>query len=149
MEITQRGDYAIRAMTYLAMQKSGIISPVRHIAEWQQVPAPFLRKILQDLCRAGLVLVRRGVFGGYALARSPEQITVLEVIEAVDGPLAFTRCLQENGCPCPLFGRCAAEDMWRSVRDSMVGQLKTYNFAVLSDEQRRLDEEVGRILAMA
>jgi Rrf2 family protein len=87
MRITTRTRYAIRALYDLAFHRLGQAAGAKEIADRQKVPLRFLEQILQDLRRAGIVEARRGPRGGYALARSPAEISLAEVLHAVRGPL--------------------------------------------------------------
>jgi len=99
MRLTRGSDYAMRGMIYLAKQPRGKICLVSDVAEAQGVPESYLAKIFQDLSRSGLVVSHRGAKGGFALARDPGKITLRQVIEAVEGPIALSPCLDERvGC---------------------------------------------------
>lgn len=91
MEISLKADYALRAVLYIAQ----MVSPrptITEIAEKEKIPREFLAKILLDLTDAGILKSFKGVKGGYQLARRPAQITMLEVIEAINGPVALNLC---------------------------------------------------------
>lgn len=98
MKITQAGEYALLALIHLAKQPEGRLVMIDDISKGERIPKGFLAKILQSLAKAGHIRSRQGARGGFTLARSPEQITVLEVIETIEGKIAFQRCLEENGC---------------------------------------------------
>jgi Rrf2 family iron-sulfur cluster assembly transcriptional regulator len=99
MRLTRGSDYAMRGMIYLARQSAGKICLVSEVAEAQSVPESYLAKIFQDLSRSGLVVSHRGAKGGFVLARDPDKITLRQVIEAVEGPIALSPCLDERvGC---------------------------------------------------
>jgi Rrf2 family iron-sulfur cluster assembly transcriptional regulator len=99
MRLTRGSDYAMRGMIYLAKQPAGKVCLVSQVAEAQGVPESYLAKIFQDLSRSGLVISHRGAKGGFALARDPDKITLRQVIEAVEGSIALSPCLDERvGC---------------------------------------------------
>jgi Rrf2 family iron-sulfur cluster assembly transcriptional regulator len=99
MRLTRGSDYAIRGMIYLARQPQGQVCLVSQVAEVQCLPESYLAKIFQDLSRSGLVVSHRGAKGGFVLARDPKEITLRQVIEAVEGPIALSPCLDERiGC---------------------------------------------------
>jgi len=99
MRLTRGSDYAIRGMMYLAKQPRGKVCLVSQVAEVQCLPESYLAKIFQDLSRSGLVVSYRGAKGGFVLARDPNEITLRQVIEAVEGPIALSPCLDERmGC---------------------------------------------------
>ena len=99
MRLTRGSDYAMRGIVYLAKQPRGTVCLVSDVAEAQGVPESYLAKIFQDLSRSGLVVSHRGAKGGFALARDPDRITLRQVIEATEGPIALSPCLDERvGC---------------------------------------------------
>jgi Rrf2 family protein len=88
MKVSKRGEYGMRALCHLAERHGQGVVHIRQIADEESIPAKFLEGILLELKRAGLVRSRRGVEGGYALARDPEEILIGEVARILDGPLA-------------------------------------------------------------
>ncbi len=99
MRLTRGSDYAMRGMIYLAKQSRGKICLVSDVAQAQGVPESYLAKIFQDLSRSGLVISHRGAKGGFALARGSDAITLRQVVEAIEGPIALSPCLDERvGC---------------------------------------------------
>ena len=93
LQLTRGGEYAIRAMTYLARFPDGHVASLHDIGQAQDIPESFLAKILQSLVRAGLTVSQRGAHGGFALARPASEITMQQVIEAVDGPISVNQCV--------------------------------------------------------
>ena len=119
LQLTRGGEYGIRAMTYLAARPYGELAALRDIGREQDVPESFLAKILQSLVHAGLVTSQRGAHGGFLLARPADEITVREVIEAVDGPISL------NGCvlwpeDCRRSAGCRMHEVWVSAQESMM-----------------------------
>ena len=106
MEITRQSDYAVRAVLDLAMLSDDERAFSEAIAGRQDIPAAFLTKIFSRLAAEGIVTTRRGVKGGVRLARPASEITMLEVIEAIDGPIALNRCTRRPS-DCPLDATCA------------------------------------------
>ena len=88
MQIPRRVDYGLRAVIYLSVQDPRKCCSITEIAKQYGVPKEFLKKIIQDLIRCGLIKSKRGASGGYSLARSPEQISFYDVIAAIEGPIA-------------------------------------------------------------
>ncbi len=115
MEITRRTDYAIRLMVALAQGDGGPIS-VRQLAEEQHVPYAFARGIQRDLVAAGLAETKRGARGGLCLARPAAEITLLDVIEAVEGPIALNMCTADPDW-CQRMGSCSVHQVWRGADD--------------------------------
>src|SRR3954468_8932762 len=96
LQISRKIDSALRAMIYLSSVPAARISPFREIARAMDVPEDFLAKILKVLADAGLVVSQRGSRGGYRLAKAPVEISFLDVIEAVEGPVKLNVCLDEG-----------------------------------------------------
>lgn len=110
MRITRKSDYGLRAMVELARRFGEAPISIGEISASQGIPDPFLEKIMQELKSAGLIQATHGRGGGYSLKRSPETISVKEVIEALEGPVALVNCLDaslrceiERGCPTSAF----------------------------------------------
>lgn len=113
MRLTRGTDYGIRGMIYLARRPPGTVALVRDVAAAQDVPESYMAKIFQDLSRIGLLISHRGAKGGFSLGRTPEQITLRELIEALEGPVALLPCLHphhpcERSADCPLRRAMAA-----------------------------------------
>jgi Rrf2 family protein len=128
LRISRKIDYGLRAMIYLASIPIGAVVPFREIARKMSVPEDFLAKILKQLVDERLVRSTRGPHGGYALARPPAEISFLEVIEAVEGPIALNVCLDDEGCGRSEF--CTMVGVWRAGQEKM---LEVYRQAKLSD----------------
>lgn len=111
-------EYAIRAV--LCVARSGESVLVRDIAEQEAIPKSFLSKLVQSLAHAGVLEARRGVHGGVQLARSQETISILEIIEACEGPLLSPTCLLNHTEHCPRSSRCAIHEVWRKAQEGMV-----------------------------
>lgn len=131
LQLTRGGEYAIRAMSYLARRPAGEISSLRDVSAEQDIPDSFLAKIFQSLVHGGLVASQRGAHGGFSLARAPEEITVRDVIEAVDGPIAL------NGCvlwpeDCRRSGDCRMHEVWMLAQERMMDVLGEVTLAELA-----------------
>jgi Rrf2 family protein len=95
MVLTRAGDYGIFGVLYLARQPKGKIVSLSEVSRAESIPEKFLAKIFQSLTRVGLIVSHRGARGGFSLARPAEQITVKELMEAIQGPICFSKCLSE------------------------------------------------------
>jgi Rrf2 family protein len=126
--LTRESDYAVRALA--ALGTSGGHVQVARIAQEQAVPFDFLQKILRKLKTAGFVTVRRGPGGGFALARPPADITLLDVLDAVQGPLTVSQCLLD-GYECPMASTCPVRDRLAAVQDSVRSSLAGITLSVL------------------
>ena len=122
MRLTMQGEYAIRAMLELARRYDDGLMSAKELAAHQDIPSVFLTKILATLTKAGLVLSQRGSRGGIKLARQPSEISLQEIIEAIEGPLALNLCLQGEGA-CDRKPGCKAHDVWCRVQDAMRREL--------------------------
>lgn len=118
MELTRKGDYAIRGIIYLASQPPDRISLLSEIAAAVDVPQTFLAKIFQQFSKTGIVKSYRGTGGGFMLARLPEQITLLQVVEAVEGPITPNRCLMAPG-ECERDSFCTVHPVWGHVQQQV------------------------------
>lgn len=130
MQITHEADYATRAVLHLARLKHDRLVPTNEIARRQNIPSSFLAKIIAQLSIAGLLYTSRGANGGVKLARKPQNITLLEVIEAIDGPIRIINCVERNGS-CSCEGDCPIQDVFSNVQNDLVAKLKSTTFAQL------------------
>lgn len=130
MQITRQADYALRAMYFLSKLDPNERAATSLIADEQKIPPSFLAKIISQLSIAGLIHTSRGARGGVSLARSPEKISILEVVEAIDGPLSLNECTHSvDGCP---FGEdCPLRPVWCEVQVELVDRLRKTTFASL------------------
>ncbi|MFO0754395.1 MAG: Rrf2 family transcriptional regulator [Thermodesulfovibrionales bacterium] len=127
MKISREADYAIRCILHMA-QEPGTLHLIADIAKGQEVPKSFLAKILQKLVRAGIVSSTRGVNGGFSLNRLPADITLLDVIEAVEGPLSLNVCVVDNKA-CRRKKACSVHPVWKELREFLSGKMREYSFA--------------------
>jgi Rrf2 family protein len=131
MQLTREGDYGIRSVLYLARQPYKKISFVTEISEEYKIPRSFLAKILQKLVKAKIVRSYRGVKGGFSLARQAKDISVLDVLEAIEGKLAMNICLADKK-KCDFSRNCPIHSVWANVQSKVVEVLKKSNFEDLS-----------------
>lgn len=135
MRVSTRGDYASRALLSLSLHSAEDgPTTVRDIAERTGLPQPYLEQILLALKGAGLVRSKRGVGGGYLLARPPEEINLAEIVRAVDGPIA----LGDFGQPhtdgaCDHEGQCVLLSVWHTVGDEMRLLLEDFSLADIAE----------------
>ena len=130
MKLTMTGDYAVRAVVYLATKGMGEISTTAEIAEAQDIPPSFLAKVMQALNRAAIVKVHRGKSGGFSLAKDGGDITVLNVVEAVEGPVFLNRCLVKQG-ECTRDRVCQSHYVWKEAQAELVKVLDKYSVSEL------------------
>lgn len=134
LRITKLTDYAIVLLAQLSpgREASGSAHPTRELASRTGLPQPTASKILKDLARAGIVVSQRGVQGGYRLARSPEAISVADIIDAVDGPIALTECSTGEPDSCALTGACSVEASWIRINDVVRSALSGISLAEMA-----------------
>lgn len=130
MQITRQADYATRAILYLARNWNGKRVATSQVAKEQKIPSSFLAKIISQLSIAGLLHTSRGPHGGISLARNPEQITLLQVIEAIDGPIQLNVCIGREGV-CSFEDNCPIQLVWRDAQNELITKLRNTNFAQL------------------
>jgi Rrf2 family iron-sulfur cluster assembly transcriptional regulator len=134
MQITREGDYGIRSVLYLARQPFKKVSFVNEISEEYKIPRSFLAKILQKLVKAKLVRSYRGVKGGFSLAKQAREISVLDVLEAIEGKLAINVCLEDKK-KCSFSKHCPTHFLWNSVQTKVLDTLKKANFDDLARQK--------------
>ncbi len=130
LELTKRGDYAVRAMLALARAPAERRTSVRRIAEEMEIPVRFLPQVMGDLLAAGLVEATTGRAGGYRLARPADAITLLDVVDAVEGDGRRRSCVLRSG-PCGLDGYCDVHDVFFAAQDAMLATLAAARLADL------------------
>ncbi len=129
LRISRKMDYGVRSVIYLASLPAGSVMPFREVARQMLIPEDFLAKILKTLVDHGIVRSTRGPRGGYTLAKAAGDITFLEVIEAVEGPVALNVCLDGEDA-CGHSTACTMVSVWRLGQEKM---LDVYRQAKLSD----------------
>lgn len=131
MRVSTRGDYASRALLSLALRTDlGVPTSVRDLAERTGLPQPYLEQILLSLKGAGLVRSKRGVGGGYVLARPAEEITLAEIVAAVDGPIvAGDFGVPHQDGACDHEGQCVLLGVWADVGNHMREHLSSFTLA--------------------
>lgn len=141
--LSRGAEYAVRGILYLAMKPMGKISYVEEIATAQDVPRAYLAKIFQTLGKKGFVKSLRGPGGGFSLTRGPEEITLRDIIEAMEGPMFLNSCLIHVGY-CDRDEKCPIHDVWREVQDKFMGLLSDCTFAALAESGRLKEKLAGQ-----
>ena len=137
MQITRQADYAVRAVLYLARLGTNERASTSTVAEEQRIPPSFLAKIISQLSIAGLLHTSRGARGGVTLARDAKDISLLEVIEAIDGPIQLNECVGEDG-ECTFDEDCVLRPVWSDAQNELVKRLKGTNFSQLLEKSKVL-----------
>src|SRR5205085_3667327 len=137
-------EYALRALLVLGLNYDRPVVRIQTISEQQNIPKKFLEQILNDLKSAGIVQSKRGVSGGYRLARRPEEISLASVIRHIEGALAPVSCVSERfyeRCSCPDESRCAIRSVMKEVREAVVKIAERVTIAELCERSRKLQEK--------
>lgn len=139
MQITRETDYAIRCVLYLTSRTDRVVM-VDEISREMAAPKSFLAKILQKLVKADIARSFRGVKGGFQLSREPRDITLLDVIEAVEGSIALNACVLDRTA-CGFSSTCAVHPVWIGLRAEFNELLKKHNFADIAGTKPSSDRE--------
>lgn len=140
MKLSKRGEYGLKALIELAANDSEEVIRIRELAEREQIPLKFLEQILLALKNAGLLQSRRGVNGGYYLARPAEEITLGQVVRTLDGPVAPIRCVSQMAyerCVCLDENTCGLRLAMLDVRNAIADVLDN---TTLADAARRANK---------
>jgi Rrf2 family protein len=140
MIYSRSAEYAIHALTELALLPAGEFALVKAVAEETAIPSHFLAKLLQDMARIGLLKSTKGPHGGFRLNVPPEEISMLRIVEVIDGPGRFDRCLG-GSAECNEKVVCAMHDGWMTLRSRIIDYLGGTSIADLAKalvEKRRL-----------
>ena len=130
VQITRQADYAVRAVLYLAQLGPGGQASTAQIARAQTIPLTFLAKIVSQLASSGVVRATRGARGGVALARPADSISLLEIVEAIDGPMTLNQCVSDPD-NCALGDTCAVRAVWCETQSQLVTKLAQTKFGNL------------------
>ena len=141
--ITRESDYAIRCILHLSENKDKL-SSVKDISDPMEIPQSFLAKILQRLLKAGLVESIRGAGGGFKLAKTPEDISMLDVVKAIDGTISFNKCVDDEDF-CELREDCVMHPIWRELSSDVELVLSKKDFKTLSEAYTSTRKQKRRI----
>ena len=131
LKLTKKADYALMALNHLARHYGEGAASAKDIAQAYGIPAGLMAKVLQRLARQGLLRSQHGTNGGYTLARPPEFITALEVINAIDGPVMITSCQTARG-ECVQTPMCTVKEPLRKVNERIVNALSALSIAEIN-----------------
>ena len=129
-------EYALQAVSFLALKSAGEMTPIKELTKKLDIPYHFLGKILQDLTRKGLLISMKGPTGGFALGKPSNDITLLHIVEAIDGIEFSKQCIM--GFPeCSGKNPCAVHERWAVLRDSIYQMLNGKNIAEIAGEMKK------------
>ncbi len=155
MQITRAGEYAVLGLMCLARRPAASVVMIDEVSREEKIPKSFAAKIFQSLVKGGLVKSNRGSGGGFTLLKPAKEITVLHVIEAIEGRIAFQRCLDPDEPKCEHHGGCAlcglfeqAQDQVKDVfsRTTLADLMKTH--VPVGDSHRRSGARGGKKLEL-
>jgi Rrf2 family protein len=135
MKLSTRGRYAVTAMFDLAAYGDGDPISAAAISDRQGIPLSYLEQLLLKLKRGGLVTTVKGPSGGYRLAKKPAQVSIGEIIQAADGPVALADCVSSNS-GCPKSGCCSTRSLWERLSDKVTKVLDATTLKDLCEENR-------------
>jgi len=140
VNLSQRCQYAVRAVLELAKHYGQGPIVISRIAANQAIPQRFLENILNDLRPTGLIESRRGIQGGYFLTKDPATLSVGEVIRLIEGPLNPVRCIGDGDGPsCPMKGSCSLIHLWRRAKTAIEAVYNGTTFQDLVDQEKASD----------
>ncbi len=122
MKISTKGRYGLRILIDIAIHNSNSPRMIKQIAESQQISSKYVSRLILELKNAGFVKSVRGVNGGYILAKSPNAISLLDVVEAMEGELSIVDCVMNSDC-CGRCSTCPARNVWKTANDSLRNSL--------------------------
>ena len=132
-KLSKKADYGLIAVKHLAMHREQHACSANEIADEYGISSTLMAKVLQKLARQNLVAAKHGSSGGYQLSKTPDQISALEVITAIDGPVLITSCVTSHG-NCDATSKCSVREPLRRVNDSILNVLGTVTIAQMSEE---------------
>ena len=140
-KVSQKTEYALRALIELALRGPGAPVPAREISEAQGIPLRFLEQQLSQLHKAGLVESFRGAGGGCRLALDPSGVTVARVVDVMEGPHFPMYCLEPEDHTCVQDSRCGLQELWSDVHEAVRVVFERVTVADLATRHRRLAPE--------
>lgn len=141
MQITRASDYAVRVMIHLASLPPDSTVRQAEFSKATEVSGHFLSKVLQQLVRARLIRSQRGSGGGYVLATSAERISLLDVVEAMEGPVRLNQCLEE-GLSCNQKSWCPAHHVWAEAQAAITNVLGGASMAILAAQAKGMSDQL-------
>lgn len=141
IRINRETDYAVLVLGLMAAEPERRYSAA-WLAEERGLPAPVVSKILKTLVRAGLLVSQRGARGGYALARPPEQISLADVVAAMEGPISLTHCIDSGPESCQYHSGCVASSNWSRINQVIQQALEGINLLEMTQPMNPVPAEV-------
>lgn len=143
--LSKGAEYAIRGLLFMAMKKDNTISYIDEIARETDLPKPYLAKLFQLLAKKGFVKSYRGPGGGFLFAKSPSSITLLEIIEVMEGRIFLNDCLIKTGF-CPRDSVCPVHDIWHEAQKRVLEHLGSTSLDKIAESGRLKEQAQTTIL---
>ena len=134
LRLSKSTDYGIRILAQLARDEQGVTRNAREVAEDLYLPVPMVSKVMKSLARAGVLESHRGPGGGFSLSHRPDDLSVADMIAALEGPVALTEC-QVGPSLCRHEGNCSVQEPWSVINRSVRNTLATIKLSDLIDPQ--------------
>jgi Rrf2 family protein len=147
LKLTKKADYGLIALKHLAVHEASGSCSAKDIAESYGIPLPLLSKILQKLARSGFLRSEHGTNGGYRLAKDARDITALEIIRTIDGPIFLTSCFTEHGM-CSHSDRCNVREPLRKVHEGILKLLASITISDMTQEDAEIDVPASGLYAL-
>jgi Rrf2 family protein len=142
LKLTKKADYGLIALRHLALNPAS--ASAKEIAAGYGIPMPLLAKVLQKLAKGGLLIAAHGTNGGYRLARDPSQITALEVIRTIDGPIILTSCFTQQG-RCYQSVTCSVREPLRKIHESILHLLENITISEIAQDTAAPDARLDLV----
>ena len=131
IKLSRMADYGVVLMVQLA-RAPGLVTTAAELTEATALPGPTVSKLLKQLSRAGLLNSQRGTNGGYTLSLPTAEISVTDIVSALDGPIALTECMTADGVVCEIEALCPTRTNWRQINDALVDALDRVSLAEMA-----------------
>ena len=143
MKISTRGRYGLRIMLDLALHRDDRVPRmIRDIAAAQNISEKYISRLIIDLRKAGMVKSVRGAKGGYRIARFPEMLTVLDIVEVMEGPVSIVDCVRSPDS-CEYLAACAVQEIWQTLNNDIRASLAKVTLQDIVDRQKRKEADAG------
>lgn len=143
LRMTKLTDYGMVLLMHMSLQDEGMVFNARDLSETTHLPQPMVSKILKALARGNLLTSHRGVKGGYSLSRAAEEITVADIIAALEGPIALTECISVSPSNCEIEMLCPVRSNWQRINQAVRDALEGISLAEMSRPLGRHRVTVG------
>ena len=147
LKLSKKTDYALIAIQYMASKGTARVVNTKEIAEEYNIPVELLAKVLQKLGKKGLISSQNGPKGGYVLAKSPDSISVLSIIQAIEGHVGITECYHNEDSQCMQMARCNIRNPIRNIQNSIYGLLESMSIEDMSSFSKTNVEPPARLFS--